>query len=154
MKTSRLEPERPSKADVPPETRAVDPEVDYPTETTDIVEFGYGEDEEAEPIPVYLVEAPPAAYELIRWSSDRFTLQDDAVMVAGDNRNRKSVVIVNHDAANDVFVSPEQSNARAFFGKIAAGAALELSCNTRVYALCDANLTAEISVFQEYVISE
>lgn len=151
---TRHEPQRPSTFREDPYERTEDsPTVDYPIDEPDEeIEYGF-ETSEVDPIPVYQVEAPPQAQEIVQWSSERFTVGTTPVMVAGDNRNRKSVSIINH-STNDVFLAPIYSTQVAFLGKIDPGASIELTCNSRVYALCDTDTSAEVSVYQEYVLIE
>lgn len=157
MTTNAQGPGRPKDAMLTVEERTeIDAAEDYSVDASndpDEDDFGWPDDG-VDPLPVYLTEVPPQDQSLVKWSSSRYTVRDTPAQIAGNNLNRKSVLLVNHSTANDLFVSHEQDTPVAFSGKIEPGASLELTSNTRVYARCNSGLTAEVSVFQEYVVNE
>lgn len=135
------------------EERTIPTDVDYPTLESELSEQ-FEEPIVTEPTPVYIVGIPPKEDVIIAFSSDRFTVQDDPVQCAGANRNRKSVSIVNHAAANAVYVGGNPQVSSEFSGKLVAGASLDLEHNSAVWVRCATGETAEISVFQEYTLAE
>lgn len=135
------------------------PEGEYPSEADDVPEdFEYGypdEDEEPPPLPVYQVGVPPRDLPIIRWSSDNMTIGDDSIRVLGEARHRMSASIVNHSETVDVFISPDYNvEANGTFGKVAAGASIDFTHNSSVWARVASGSTAEISVYTEYLIDE
>lgn len=148
------EVERPSKADEQPLERAVDPNLDYPTDESqdDHVEYGF-EEPEVEPLPVYMVEPPPVEQELRKWTSEQLSVDDVARRIAGGNRNRSLLTVVNH-SSNDVFIGPGYDVNTGNSGRIEANSSQEFKHVQEMWAICSSGNTATLSVFTEYVVAD
>lgn len=145
---------RPPKTDEQTAVRT-NPDEEWPSEQVGDLAYGFpDEDEEPEPIPIYQVSPPPVAFPRKLWNSSQYKITDTPQRIVGGRRSRYSVAIVNHDAANDVFIGPEMGVQGVVNGKIIAGASIELTHNGSVWAICSSGLTATVSIFEEYQAEE
>lgn len=156
---TRETPERPSTFNERVEERTeIEPEDDYSvTGDSDPAPDTYGfPPEDQQPVPIYLVEPPPVQQEIVKWSGNRYTVTNrQSVLLAGDNRARKRMLVTNHDATASVFLTPDEDTNTDFMPEVVAGATVELFSNTRVYAICDdTNTEANVSIIQEWVVND
>lgn len=151
-------PERPShfNQDVNEVAPRDHTEVDYAT-TEDKVVSANGFPPVAEPTAVFLTEAPPRERTLRRGSLDTFTLDssvDRLQQIAGNDRNRVRLYIVNIDATNSAFLRTEGMNkSQTYAFELPKGVAVEMFHNSAVWAFC-ATATVKLSVLQEYEVED
>lgn len=146
---------RPSHWNEDQNQRDVKPDVDYPTEMP-AEPVTYGHIPPPEPQPVYLTEPPPNGTTLRRWSpgSIGLSVAMGPVQLAGQDRRRTRMVIVNTDAADIVYVSKGPDDNRINAYPLAPGKDVELLHNDDVYVETDSADAAIVGWFVEFDLED
>jgi len=126
------QPDRPSHFREDQNERDIVPSPDYPTEMEESVDLGFLP--AANPVPVYLVEPPPADRTLRQWSTGQMTLTGSGQELSGADRRRTRMVVVNNDTDATVLLSRKKDDIAALCYPIAPGKDVELLHNDSVYA--------------------
>jgi hypothetical protein len=135
------------------EERTVEPEQDYPSgeDTGHAIVSPDADVDDA--VLVRVVETPALPESFVDWQAFPAFIADNAVQVAGANRNRTRMFIRNGNAAagESVLLMPEGTTPREFGYVLEAQDAVEFFHNGPVWAQCAAGESAPLSVFVEYV---
>lgn len=128
-----------------------EPDVDYQTEATVIVE-GVADDG-SDPIPVIVVDTVEPA-DFVDWAGEQFALSgENAVRIAGARNNRVRLVLTN--TGPDVVYLVKSSVGNSFAGApVPVNGVIEMKTNRDVYATCLTGDTALVGVVQEFVIDD
>lgn len=156
MREAPQEPERPSTHNLDVEERTeLQADKDYATEPYE-VDYGFADNAEPEPIPVYQVLPTPTKERDINWSAATYTVGTTPIQIAGRNRNRLHVHIDNNNAAggNPVYLGPSSLIQPYLSAKLRANKDIVMHHNDAVWAVCDTGESAEVVVFQEYYLDE
>lgn len=145
------EPDRPTHFREDQNQRDILPEQDYATQHVD---EPHGFLPAANPVPVYMVEPPPADMTLRDWTGNTTTLAaaGQGIRILGPDRRRTRFKITNLDGANTVIVSKGQSSVDTVGFTLAAGKTEEFFHNSDVWVRSTAG--AAISWFEEHQVEE
>lgn len=83
------------------------------------------------------------------WSTEPSTITDTAIRMVSKIDNRARVTIVNRDAANSVYISPQNSVSVTSGFEIKSGETLSFDTKAEIWAICDTGLTATIQTLSE-----
>lgn len=128
-----------------------EPDVDYQTEPSAIVE-GIADDHQ-DAIPVIVVDTVEPA-DFIDWGGEQFALAgENPVHIAGSRSNRIRMVVTNL-GPSAVYLT-KSSVGNSFTGApIPVNSVVEMRTNRDVYATCLVAGTALVGVVQEFVIDD
>jgi len=131
----------------------VDADQDWLDDPGEFIEPEFEDPYKGKPVEVVVVQTVDGP--LIDWRSERFQVSDRAIRVAGKQLSRVKLQLRNDDAANVIFLGPNESVSAQFNGQIAAGKELELdSSKGDVWAVCGTGLTAYLSIFEEFAVED
>lgn len=150
-------PERPShfREDPNQRTDLNEAVLDYADEGQTVDEdYGFPPVPET-PVPVYVVEAPPADRTLVDWTSGTVTVDTAVAAQIGGaaNRQRRRVIVRNHDETNGVYIIRE-STASNFTGYLLpAGQREVFEHNHQMWVRADV-ADVQISWFSEFDVDD
>lgn len=146
---------RPSHWQEDQNERDVPPTLEYPTEQSTEPPV-YGMLPPPEPQPVYLTEPPPNGTTLRRWSPGSIGVSAamGPVQLAGQDRRRTRIVIVNNDDTDTVYLSKGPDDNRINAYPLAPGKDVELLHNDDVYVETSSADTAEVGWFVEFDLED
>lgn len=145
-------PERPSTAGLDVEERTeLQAEPDYATEHYEPPEYGNDYDE-PEPLPVYMVQAPPPLEQDYNWAGATHTVDSQPTQLAGRDRRRKRMVVRNLDDTENVLLGPGPLMQGFLSFQVPPGASVEFTHNDAIWAMASAEI--EVSTMNEYALDE
>ena len=131
---------------------------DYATDM-DTVVTAYDNPEEwgdQNPIPVYVTN-PAATPELQDWTSQRvFVTEAQATQLVGARRNRTRAFVKN-EGPDDIYLGREATTTspnHSYLLSAMNDRVVELFHNSAIWAICAAGDTANVSVLEEYTVTE
>lgn len=141
--------EAPTREEQPPASTPAD---DFPGPDAPVQDFPAPMFSDIDPVPVFDV-TPAKEPELIRWSSERATIDEfTAVQIAGGRKNRTRMVLTN-EGPEAVYLGPNMQVGVGFsFSLFGPVNQLELFTNEEVWARCAPGETAVIGIIQEYAV--
>lgn len=109
----------------------------------------------ADPIPVYLTEAPPKGRKLIRWASISLTVQargqsGSPARIGGNDRQRIRMKIYNTDTTNNLLIYQESTDLDANALTLPAGKDVELFHTRAIWVAAPTGLTTAMSALWEF----
>lgn len=133
-------------------------ELDYPDTAFQPPHYGF-DAPPADPIGVYIVEAPPRERVIKRTVTGDYTLGAlvPTVQLGGADLRRTRMLIRNNDADTDVLVSSKQGDINAACFRVVPGKDLEIFHNDAVWAKADTNgggVVSSISVVAEFEMDD
>lgn len=141
------------------ERTPVDAPSDFPTgvpgdtaiDTPD--DYGWDPGAVERPVAVYIAAPIPSNRPLINWSSGTLLVSTKPMQIAGDDRNRKRLVVRNNDGTDSVYVMRNQTD-QTFAGfLLPPGADVEMTHCSSVWAVAP-NGDATVSYLAELTLEE
>lgn len=154
--SSHDEPERPShfEEDINVYATYENTQQDYPSEGAPVPHYGW-QAPPPDPIPVYLVEAPPRDRVLTKWAAVSSTaVPAVGQRVGAKDRMRTRMYVYNTDAANSLIIVGSSTDIAASGLALPAGKTVEFFHNQEVWVLAPTGLTTTYTAFWEYQIEE
>lgn len=145
------EVERPSNWHEDQNERDVPPDLDYPTEVVAEPDLGFVPP--PDPTPVYLTEPPPGGNSIVKWSAGNIQLTTSWENIAGADRKRKKMVLVNNDDTDTIYLFRRTGDININGYPLKPGKDVTFEHNDEVWAHTIAN-DAELAWYIEYGIEE